>query len=416
MGEAVLLVKMKVAGLLSSEHFPSPFGEEHSLRVFENKVLRKIFGAKRDEVTGEWRKLHNAELHALYSSPDIIRNIKCKGLRWAGHVARMGKTRNAYRMLVGKPEGKRPLGKPRRRWEDNIKMDLREVGYDGRDWINLAQDRDQWRAYVRLEFHEDEVYYVHSYTERSQYLPPLMSCEPVRRAQTLCRPALEEVALKSCRAETGPALRPDDLLFGRMSNCTSDATNFTWIELMPKTGRIKLEFNMSENFCSGRNEIHLEVMENVTEEECNGTPIESSYLSEEECSRTGFEKHSLRTVRVRNGGNTTDVKRNVTFNMIYKGCYRVTVVDWNTLRKYRVCSPPKFIESNVSKENVFSVKRLTVVSEYVNNERVANILKQRIPNLTGPVDNNDVTLQRNRNKTAGRIDGFHGDCISCCLC
>ncbi|KAJ4440179.1 hypothetical protein ANN_08317 [Periplaneta americana] len=118
-------------------------------RVFENKVLRKIFGAKRDEVTGEWRKLHNTELHALYSSPDIIRNIKSRRLRWAGHVARMGESRNAYRVLVGRPEGKRPLGRPRRRWEDNIKMDLREVGYDDRDWINLAQDRDRWRAYVR---------------------------------------------------------------------------------------------------------------------------------------------------------------------------------------------------------------------------------------------------------------------------
>ncbi|KAJ4448372.1 hypothetical protein ANN_10388 [Periplaneta americana] len=99
--------------------------EEQRLRVFENKVLRKIFGAKRDEVTGEWRKLHNAELHALYTSPDIIRNIKSRRLRWAGHVARMGESRNAYRVLVGRPEGKRPLGRPRRRWEDNIKMDLR---------------------------------------------------------------------------------------------------------------------------------------------------------------------------------------------------------------------------------------------------------------------------------------------------
>ncbi|KAJ4427606.1 hypothetical protein ANN_25254 [Periplaneta americana] len=123
--------------------------EEQRLSVFENKVLRKIFGAKRDEVTGEWRKLHNAELHALYPSPDIIRNIKSRRLRWAGHVARMGESRNAYRVLVGRPEGKRPLRKPRHRWEDNIKMDLRKVGYDGRDWINLAQDRDRWRAYVR---------------------------------------------------------------------------------------------------------------------------------------------------------------------------------------------------------------------------------------------------------------------------
>ncbi|KAJ4444170.1 hypothetical protein ANN_05960 [Periplaneta americana] len=123
--------------------------EEQRLRVSENKVLRKISGDKRDEVTGEWRKLHNAELHALYSSPDIIRNIKSRRLKWAGYVARMGESRNAYRVLVGRPEGKRPLGRPRRRWEDNIKMDLREMGYDDRDWINLAQDRDLWRAYVR---------------------------------------------------------------------------------------------------------------------------------------------------------------------------------------------------------------------------------------------------------------------------
>ncbi|KAJ4440160.1 hypothetical protein ANN_08298 [Periplaneta americana] len=94
------------------------------------------------------RKLHNTELHALHSSPDTIRNIKSRRLRWAGHVARMDESRNAYRVLVGRPEGKRPLGRPRRRWEDNIKMDLREVGYDGRDWINLAQGRDQWRAYT----------------------------------------------------------------------------------------------------------------------------------------------------------------------------------------------------------------------------------------------------------------------------
>ncbi|KAJ4433902.1 hypothetical protein ANN_16215 [Periplaneta americana] len=92
-----------------------------------------------------WRKLHNAELHALYSSPDIIRNIKCRRLRWAGHVARMGESKNTYRVLVGRPEGKKPLGRPRRRWEDSIKMDLREVGYDDREWIHLAQDRGQWR-------------------------------------------------------------------------------------------------------------------------------------------------------------------------------------------------------------------------------------------------------------------------------
>ncbi|KAJ4425988.1 hypothetical protein ANN_27614 [Periplaneta americana] len=139
--------------------------EEHRLRVFENKVLRKIFGAKRDEVTGELRKLHNTELHALYSSPDIIRNIKSRRLRWAGHVARMGKSRNAYRVLVGRPEGKRSLGRPRRRWEDNIKMDLRELGYDDNDWINLAQDRDRWRGYVRATLNLRFTFHVFSSQE-----------------------------------------------------------------------------------------------------------------------------------------------------------------------------------------------------------------------------------------------------------
>ncbi|KAJ4443481.1 hypothetical protein ANN_05153 [Periplaneta americana] len=135
--------------LFGCETWTLTLREEQRLRVFENKVLRKICEAKRDEVTGEWRKLHNAELHALYSSPDIIRNVKSRRLRWAGRVARMGESKNEYRVLVGRPEGKRPLGRPRRRWEDNIKMDLREMGYDDRDWINLAQDRDRWRAYVR---------------------------------------------------------------------------------------------------------------------------------------------------------------------------------------------------------------------------------------------------------------------------
>jgi hypothetical protein len=95
--------------------------------VFENRVLRRIFGPKGDEVTGEWRTLHNEELRDLYSSPSIIRIIKSRKMRWAGHVARMGEKRNAYRLLVGKPEGKRPLGRPIRRWVDNIRMDLGEV-------------------------------------------------------------------------------------------------------------------------------------------------------------------------------------------------------------------------------------------------------------------------------------------------
>ena len=113
--------------------------EEHRLREFENKVLRKIFGAKRDEITGEWRKLHNAELHTLYSSPNIIGNLKSRRLSWAGHVAHIELSRNAYRVILGRPEGKRPLGRPTSRWEDNIKMDLREVGCDPRDWIALAE-------------------------------------------------------------------------------------------------------------------------------------------------------------------------------------------------------------------------------------------------------------------------------------
>jgi hypothetical protein len=118
--------------------------EEHRLRVFENMVLRRIFGPKRDEVTGEWRKLHNEELHNLYSSLDIIRQVKSRRMRWAGHVARMGEERKVYKALAGKPEGKRPPGRPRRRWEDGIRMDLREIGLVGVDWIRLAQDRDWW--------------------------------------------------------------------------------------------------------------------------------------------------------------------------------------------------------------------------------------------------------------------------------
>jgi hypothetical protein len=116
--------------------------------VFENRALRRIFGPKRDEVTGGWRKLHNEELHNLYSSPSKIRIIKSRRMRWAGHVARMGEKRNVYRLLVGKAEGKRPLGKTRRRWIDNIKMELLEIGLSVVDWIGLAQDRYRWRALV----------------------------------------------------------------------------------------------------------------------------------------------------------------------------------------------------------------------------------------------------------------------------
>jgi hypothetical protein len=99
-------------------------------------------------VTGEWRKLHNEELHDLYSSPSIIRIIKSRRMRWAGHVARIVEKRNAYRLLVGKPEGKRPLRRPRCRWVDNIRMDLGEVGWGDMDWIGLAKDRNRWIAVV----------------------------------------------------------------------------------------------------------------------------------------------------------------------------------------------------------------------------------------------------------------------------
>ena len=123
--------------------------EERKLRVFENMVLRKIFGPRRDEVTGEWRRLYNEELNDFYSSPNIVRVIKSRRMRWAGHVARMGEERgDVCRVLVGKPEGRKPLGRPRSRWVYNIRMDLQELGCGYMDWIGLVQDRDRWRTLV----------------------------------------------------------------------------------------------------------------------------------------------------------------------------------------------------------------------------------------------------------------------------
>jgi len=111
-------------------------------------VLRRIFGPSRDEKTGEWRRLHNEERNDLYSSPNIVRVIKSRRMRWARHVERMGEERGVYRVFLGKPEGRRPLGRPRRRWVENIRMDLQEVGCGYMDWIRLAQDRDRWRTLV----------------------------------------------------------------------------------------------------------------------------------------------------------------------------------------------------------------------------------------------------------------------------
>ena len=111
-------------------------------------MLRRTFGPTRGEVTVDWRELHNEEMNDLYSSPNIVRVIKSRRIRWAGYVARMGERRGVYRVLVEKCEGKRLLEKPRRRWEDYIKMDLQKVGCGGMDWIELAQDRDRWWALV----------------------------------------------------------------------------------------------------------------------------------------------------------------------------------------------------------------------------------------------------------------------------
>jgi hypothetical protein len=137
------------AVLCGCETWSVTLREEHRLRVFENRVLRRIlFRPLREEAAGDWRRLHNEELHNLYASPHIIMMIKSRRVGWAGDVALMGEMRNAYKILVGKLEGKRPLEKPRRRWENDIRMDLTEIGWEGVDWIHVAENRDQRRAVV----------------------------------------------------------------------------------------------------------------------------------------------------------------------------------------------------------------------------------------------------------------------------
>ena len=148
-------VKIKIHGpiilpvvLYGCETWSLTLREECRPRVFENRMLRKIFVPRSDEVTGEWSRLHNEELNDLYCSPNIVRVIKSRRMRWVGYVASMGDRRGVLGVLVGKPEARRPLERPSLRWEDNIKMDLQEVGCEGMNWIELAQDRDRWSALV----------------------------------------------------------------------------------------------------------------------------------------------------------------------------------------------------------------------------------------------------------------------------
>jgi hypothetical protein len=134
--------------LYGCETWSPTLRDENKLRAFENRVLRRIFGPKRDRGTGRWRKLHNEELHNLYCSPSIIKMIKSKRMQWVGHVARMGEKRNVYMLLVGNPEGKRSLGRPRHRQVDCIKMDLVEIEWGYVDWIGVTLDKYKWRAFV----------------------------------------------------------------------------------------------------------------------------------------------------------------------------------------------------------------------------------------------------------------------------
>jgi hypothetical protein len=129
--------------LYGSETWSLTLGEEHRLRVLKNRVLRKISGPKRDDVTAEWRRLHNQELYDLQSSPNTIRVIKSRTTRWARHVACMGDMRGTYNVLMWRSDGTRPLGRPKRRWDDNIKMYLQALGGEGTDWIDLVQGKDR---------------------------------------------------------------------------------------------------------------------------------------------------------------------------------------------------------------------------------------------------------------------------------
>ena len=150
--------------------------KERKLRVFENMVLMRIFGHRSEEVTGEWRRLHNEELKALYSSPNTVRVIKSRRMKWAGHLAHMGEERGVYRVLVGKPEGRSLLGRPRHRWVDNIRVDLQEVGCGYMDWIGLAQDRDGWRRLVSVVMNLRVPWNAGNF---------LTSCKPVSFSRTL---------------------------------------------------------------------------------------------------------------------------------------------------------------------------------------------------------------------------------------
>jgi len=152
---AIKNVKIKIYGTISlpvvlcgCETLSLTLREERKLKVFEKKVLSRIFGPRKDEVTGDWSILHNEGLNDVYSSPSIVRVIKSRRTKWAGHVARMGEEMGVCRFLVGKPEGKRPLGRPMRRWVGNFRMDFQVVGCGYVDWIGLAKDRDRWRTLV----------------------------------------------------------------------------------------------------------------------------------------------------------------------------------------------------------------------------------------------------------------------------